>query len=252
MDDQASTLLDKIRQQFDFGPYPRAALETSPRNDHNLLYIHNLVTPYYLRNQRVVNSSEKVILDAGCGSGFKSLVLAEANPGAKIVGIDLSEESVKLARQRLEYHGFHDAEFYTLSIENLSNLGLEFDYINCDEVLYLFPQIEVGLQAMQSVLKPSGLIRSNLHSSLQRFPLFRAQKVFQLMGLMENNPENLEIEIAVETIKALKDQVELKSRTWKPDYEGADGKEWILMNYLFQGDKGYTIPDLFNALQATD
>ncbi len=93
-----SDLLDKIRQQFDSSPYPRIPLDKSPRNNSNELYIHNLMTPVYLRNQKVIDTKGKVILDAGCGSGYKSLILAEANVGAKIVGIDISEESIKLAQ----------------------------------------------------------------------------------------------------------------------------------------------------------
>ncbi|MFM7424023.1 MAG: hypothetical protein ACKO7W_03335 [Elainella sp.] len=34
---------EKIRQQFDYGPYPRKPLEESPRQDFQELYIHNLV-----------------------------------------------------------------------------------------------------------------------------------------------------------------------------------------------------------------
>jgi 2-polyprenyl-3-methyl-5-hydroxy-6-metoxy-1,4-benzoquinol methylase len=252
MNDQASELLEKIRQQFDFGPYPRIPVDKSPKDDANLLFIHNLVTPYYLRNQKVIDTEGKLILDAGCGTGYKSLTLAQANPGAKIVGIDISEESVKLARQRLKHHGIENAEFHVLSIYDLPKLGLEFDYINCDELLYLFPDISVGLAAMKSVLKPKGIIRSNLHSSLQRFNFFRAQEVFQIMGLLDNNPEEMEIELALETMKALKDGVDLKAKTWSTNYEGEDKKGAVLMNYLFQGDKGYTIPNLFAALRAAD
>ena len=252
MQSQASELLDKIRQQFDSCPYPRTPLEKSPKDNHNLLYIHNLVTPYYLRNQKVIETKGKIILDAGCGSGYKSLVLAEANPGAKIVGIDISEESVKLARQRLEYNGFDNVEFYVLSIEDLPRLDWQFDYINCDELLYLFPDTAVALKAMKAVLKPDGIIRSNLHSSIQRFRYFHAQQAFKMMGLMDENPEELEIEIVRDTMNALKDKVNLKATTWNYKYEGEEGKEGILMNYLFQGDKGYTITDMFTALRAAD
>ncbi len=75
MDDNAAETREKIRQQFDTGPYPRTPLEASPKNDAKLLYIHNLVNPYYLRNKKVIETKGKVILDAGCGSGYKSLVL---------------------------------------------------------------------------------------------------------------------------------------------------------------------------------
>ncbi|MBD1937493.1 methyltransferase domain-containing protein [Microcoleus sp. FACHB-68] len=249
MDKQASDeVRQKIRQQFDTAPYPRKPLEASPKDELNFLFTHNLVTPYYLRNQKIIKTEGKVILDAGCGSGYKALALAEANPGAKIVGIDLSEESVKLAQQRLEYHGFENTEFYAISIEELPTLNLKFDYINCDEVLYLLPNPALGLQAMKSVLKPEGIIRANLHSILQRVYYLRAQKVFKIMGLMEENPREDEIEAAVQTMRALKNEVLLKVRTW---FDKAD-EQWILMNYLFQGDKGFTIPEMFSALKTAN
>jgi ubiquinone/menaquinone biosynthesis C-methylase UbiE len=252
MDNQDLNLLEKIRQQFDSGPYPRIGIDRSPKNDIGILYFHNLVTPYYLRNQQITSSEGKLILDAGCGTGYKSLVLAEANPGAKILGVDISEQSLNLARQRFQYHNIENGEFHLLSIEELPKLGLEFDYINCDELLYLFPEPAIALKAMKSVLKPQGIIRSNLHSSLQRFNLFRVQEVFRIMGLMDSNPEDMEIDIALEIMKSLKDGVDLKAKTWSPSYEGENGKQAVLMNYLFQGDKGYTISDLFAALRAAD
>ena len=250
MNHPESELQAKISQQFDVVTYPRTPVEKSPKDDYELLFIHNLVTPYYLRNQKVIETESKVILDAGCGSGYKALVLAEANPGAKIVGIDISEKSVELARQRLQYHGFDNAEFHVLPIEQLPSLGLEFDYINNDEVLYLFPDIVVGLQAMKSVLKPDGIIRTNLHSSLQRHYYFKVQEMFQMMGLMNENPGEMEMEIARETLDVLKDSIILKRQIWNA--EKAKNEEWIQMNYLFLGDKGYTIPEVFAALRSAD
>jgi 2-polyprenyl-3-methyl-5-hydroxy-6-metoxy-1,4-benzoquinol methylase len=250
MQNQNFELLEKIRQQFDTAPYPCNPLEDSLKDDYQTLFLHSLATPYYLRNRRLLNPQDKVILDAGCGTGYKSLVLAEANPGAKIVGIDLSKESINLAQKRFQFHGLDNAEFHVLSIYDLPQLGLEFDYINCDEVLYLFPSLAAALGVMRSTLKPQGIIRGNLHSALQRVSYFRAQEVFGIMGLMESNPEEMEIEIAVETMQALKDKVILKLSTWNSKYSSQteEGREGVLMNYLFQGDKGYTISDLMNAL----
>ncbi|MEG4310593.1 MULTISPECIES: class I SAM-dependent methyltransferase [unclassified Microcoleus] len=247
MDNQESELIEKIRQQFDKAPYPKIPLDHSPKTDYQSLYIHNLVTAYYLRNQKVIDTEGKVILDAGCGSGYKSLMLAEANPGAKIIGVDISEESVKLARQRLQYHGFNNTDFYALPLEDLPDLGLKFDYINCDDVLYLVPDPVVGLQAMQAVLKPDGIIRANLHSSLQRASYYAVQKVFKIMGLLEENPREMEIGIAKEIIEELQDNVAIKARTWNLPVE--KNEEWLLANYLLQGDKGYTIPEVFAALR---
>ncbi len=250
MDHQSSELLEKIRQQFDTAPYPRNPLEQSPKGDAALLYIHDFTTPYYLRNQKVIETKELSILDAGCGSGYTSLILAEANPGAKIIGVDLSEQSVILARHRLEYHGFKNSEFHAISIEELTNLEREFDYINCDEVLYLLLDPTMGLQVMKSVLKPHGIIRANLHSALTRSHYFRAQKFFKMMGLMDEIPQDMGISMVQETMRALKDRVSLKAETWGDYFENNEQK--ILANHLLQGDKGYTIPELFSALRAAE
>jgi len=250
MENQESDLIEQIRQQFDYAPFPRIPLEKSPESEYESLYLHNLVTAYYFRNRKVVNTEGKLILDAGCGSGYKSLILAVANPGAKIVGIDLSEESVKLARHRLEYHGFENAEFHAIKIEELPSLGLQFDYINADEVLYLLPDAVAGLQAMKSVLKPDGIIRTNLHSSIGRAGVFRAQAAFKTMGLMNGTPGELEIEIVRETMDALQDEIWLKAVSWNSDR--SNDEAWILSNYLLLGDKGCSVPELFALLRASD
>jgi ubiquinone/menaquinone biosynthesis C-methylase UbiE len=251
---ESAELLEKVRKQFDFGPYPRTPLEKSPKDDPNNLFIHNLVTPYYLRSQRVVDTTGKVILDAGCGSGWKCLLLAEANPGAQIVGIDISETSVDMARERLKYHKFENAEFHAMLLENLPSLGLQFDYINCDEVLYLLPDPIAGLQAMQAVLKPEGILRTNLHSSLQRAVFYRAQALFRQMGLMESNPEEFEMNLVREVMQSLNDWVDLKTRAWRPEFNDSNlqTEETLLANHLLQGDKGSTIPEFFSYLQAAN
>lgn len=250
MSQQSADLLEKVRQQFDTAPYPRIPLETTPKDNPSELYHHNLITSYYLRNRRVINTEGKLILDAGCGSGFKSLILALANPGAKIVGIDLSDESVKLARQRLQYHNCDNAEFHTMTLEDLPQLGLQFDYINNDEVLYLLPDPVLGLKAMKSVLKPDGIIRTNFHSSLQRFIFHRGQELFTELGLMEGSPDSEQLELVREVMRSLKDHVFIRMNGWKPAYETDD--QLLLANYLLRGDKGWTIPDFFAALQAAD
>ncbi|WP_205369941.1 methyltransferase domain-containing protein [Thermoleptolyngbya sp. PKUAC-SCTB121] len=239
--------LDKIRQQFDHAPYPRVPLEQSPKDDPNSLFKHSLVTAYYRRYGRVIDPQDRLILDAGCGSGYKCLMLAEANPGAKIVGMDLSEKSVEMTQQRLAHHGFDQVECYAGLIEDLPNLGIQFDYINCDEVLYLLPDPLTGLQAMRSALKPDGILRVNLHSAYQRRRYYQAQALFRMLGLMDDNPTDLEVGLVHETMNALQDHVVLKTTTWHPIYD--QQPEGVLVDHLLVGDKGYTIPDLFGLLR---
>ena len=244
-------VLEKIRQQFDYGPYPRHPLEESPAQDRDFLFIHNLTTPYYLR-YRQRPPQDLVILDAGCGSGYKALALALANPGARIVGIDFSPKSVELAQKRLDFHRIPNYEFHVLPIERVGELNLSFDYINCDEVLSLVPDPVAMLTNLKQVLKPQGIIRVNFHNQYQRQPYFQAQEFFGLLGLMQDNPEEFELRTVQEIMENLSEKTELKRTTWSKNFTGKfDDKitEFILMNHLLQGDKGFTIPQVFSYLE---
>ena len=251
MNEQIKKHLEAVKQQFERSPYPRQPLDKTPKDNPSYLYKHHFASAYYHRNQQVIDPKDTLILDAGCGSGYKALALAYANPGAKIVGIDFSEESVKLARTRLDYHGIENVQFEAMAIEDIASLEMEFDYINCDEVLYLLPDPEAGLQALKSVLKPHGIIRGNLHSALQRVNYFRAQKLFKMMGLMEDDvTDEMAMELSQETMEALQDFVDLKKRVWNSRIK--NNPEGLLANYLLREDRGYTIPNLFELLQKTD
>lgn len=244
--------LERMRRQYDFGPYPRIPIDETPGANSNDLLIHNLVTPFYLRDRKVVSTEGKMILDAGCGTGYKALILARANPGAKVIGIDLSSKSVELAQQRAEFQGYQDqVEFHVLEIHHLPELGIQFDYINCDEVLYFMNDIAAGLSDLKKVLKTNGIIRTNLHSALQRQIFFRAQELFTLLGLMEPDAEEMAMPIAIEIMQALNPNVDLKQKGWSDRYEELEEdhkNRFLLSNHLMKEDKGYRIADLFTAL----
>ena len=243
------TELDRIRDQFNITPYFNIPVEDSFRDNAPLLYIHNMVTAFYRRDRQVIDSSNKIILDAGCGTGSKSLILAAANPGAKIVGIDLSAESINIAKERFQFYGIENAEFHELSLDRARDLKIKFDYINCDEALYLSPDIARTLGVFKSILQPNGIIRANLHSAIQREPYYRAQRVWKKLHLMDRAPEPSDYQMLREIMKNIKNGVALKKITWQSAYEKADSDIQLGMNHLFIGDKGFEIPELFAAIE---
>ncbi|QDZ39314.1 methyltransferase domain-containing protein [Euhalothece natronophila Z-M001] len=245
-------MTESIREQFNFGPYPRIPFEQSPQSDPTVLWTHNLVTPFYLRDRQVINPADKVILDVGCGTGYGTLALAQANPEAKVIGIDLSEESIQWARSRVATHHREDIQLQVMDLQSVSRLGLTFDYINCDEVFYLSDTPVADFEALMAVLKPDGIIRANFHSAYQRADVYRGQTAFQKLGLFDHNPEAEEINTVQAVMKSLKSSVNLKSRTWKSEYEQPDATENILMNYLFQRDRGCTLSDVFSYLEQSE
>ena len=245
----ATVDLEKLRQHFNQAPYPRIPVETVP-TDPNSLYIHSVETAYYRRYRQVVDPDGMMILDAGCGTGYKSLELAIANPGARIVGVDLSEDSVELAKQRLAFHKADNVEFHAIPLEELRTLGMQFDYINADEVLYLIPDPIAGLKAMRSVLKPKGILRTNFHSALQRAVYLRSQSFFRQLGLMAEAPTEDDVELVRDMMRSLKDGVRIKQETWQPAFEM--DSERVLANHLLKGDKGWELPEFFDSLRASD
>jgi 2-polyprenyl-3-methyl-5-hydroxy-6-metoxy-1,4-benzoquinol methylase len=252
---------EKIRQQYDFLPYPESEIEFLPTNPE-LLFVHSLATSYYLRYQKVVNVKDKIILDAGCGSGLQALILALANPGAKIIGVDLSEKSIEIARQRFAYHKLDNAEFYTLSLDDIQLLGYQFDYINCDEVLYLLPNPGEMLKKFQSVLTPEGIIRANLHSYYQRIEYYRTQELLKFLDVFNEESVETALETVKETIDSLKNNIRMKIlyrdfenvklQSFNSESKAKQLDGWIMTNYLLRGDNGYTIPELFAFLDLAD
>jgi len=244
----SQTHWDKVRLQFDTLPYPNYPLDKNPSNEPDYLAKHNFVVPYYLRNHQVISSQDTWILDAGCGSGYNLLALGIANPGASIVGVDISETSLEMARQRLEYQQIQNPQrFHCLPVEEICNLPYSFDYINCDDVLYLLEDPVVGLQSMKSALKPEGIIRVNMHSSLQRRNFYQIQEFFTRLGYLEGAPTPDEVAVARQSMMVLHDWVQSKREVWQTVYETND--QAMLSNFLIRGDTGITMADFSEMLR---
>jgi 2-polyprenyl-3-methyl-5-hydroxy-6-metoxy-1,4-benzoquinol methylase len=106
----------------------------------------------------------KRILDFGCGAGASTLVMSRLFPPCELVGVELEERLLKLARMRAEYLG-KSALSFLLSpsgTELPSGLG-EFDYIVLSAVYeHLLPEERlILLPRIWSRLKPGGVLFIN-------------------------------------------------------------------------------------------
>jgi SAM-dependent methyltransferase len=240
---------EQLRQHFNKAPYLNHPIEEYPKTPDQL-YVYDIVTAFYRRDRRVIQPEGRFILDAGCGTGYKSLALALANPGARIIGVDLSEDSVEMSKQRLSYHKIDRVEFHAMPLERIGELGITFDYINCDEVLYLVPDPIAALKAMKSVLKPDGIIRVNYHSEYGRRLYRLSQEFFRTLGCMQGPPDEAEIALVRQTMQALKKGVTIKSALWNQQH--LENDESILANFLLQNDKTWSIKQFFSGMRDAD
>lgn len=92
----------------------------------------------------------RTVLDAGCGTGYLSRQLQER--GASVIGVDLAEEMIAIARA--SYPGI---AFRVDSVSELSTIGDgEVDVVVSNYVLMDTPELEEATRACHRVLKPGG------------------------------------------------------------------------------------------------
>ncbi|MDP3991299.1 MAG: class I SAM-dependent methyltransferase [Candidatus Colwellbacteria bacterium] len=98
----------------------------------------------------------KKVLDYGCGHGMHSIQIAKM--GAKeVIGIDLSEESLKIAEERRMKYEVSNVRFTKMDAEALEFPDNFFDIV-FDGGTFSSIELEKGLQEIHHILKPGGLL----------------------------------------------------------------------------------------------
>lgn len=122
------------------------------------------------------------VLDLGCGTGV--LTAEIAGRGAKIVGVDLSEEMIAQAKKKFPDLKFEVADARALKFE------AEFDAVFSNAVLHWIPDAEQVLAGVARALQPGGRFvaefggKGNIRKLVEGF-----HRAFAALGLRE--PENV-------------------------------------------------------------
>lgn len=126
---------------------------------------------------------DKNVLEIGCGLGTDAVNFIRA--GARYSGVDISSESVALARKRLEVYGLStqgkmgvgDAEQLSTEIQRLWGSSPEerFDLVYSFGVIHHTPHPRRVIEQIKLVLKPQGTLKIMLYSKIS-FKLFWIMK----------------------------------------------------------------------------
>ncbi|MDZ7291056.1 MAG: class I SAM-dependent methyltransferase [candidate division KSB1 bacterium] len=125
---------------------------------------------YWKRRLLAKVPPSQAILDLACGTGIVTFALARRNPKARLVGVDLTEDYLQIARQKAQKLGVN-AEFIHGNAETVS-LHETFD---CITASYLSKYVDARrlLENITPILKSGGVIV--LHDFLYpRHPVARA------------------------------------------------------------------------------
>lgn len=129
---------------------PRELLEAMAY-DGDLAKRH-LINPPVLR--MLGELSGRRVLDAGCGNGYFSRLLAAA--GAEVVAVEPTERMCGYAREKEAEHPLGIA-YVQASLTELPDLGEPFDVVLCSMVLQAIPSWQLAMAACVDVLRPGGL-----------------------------------------------------------------------------------------------
>jgi len=120
----------------------------------NPLYLSSFKFLYSLLEKNV---SGKIVLDYGCGNGIHSDFLVKSG-AKKVIGIDLSEKSLKLAEEKTKKEKIEEkTEFIRMDCERLDFPDNYFDVI-LDGGTFSSLDLNKALPELKRVLKPEGVL----------------------------------------------------------------------------------------------
>ncbi len=107
----------------------------------------------------------KKVLDVGCGGGILSEAMAEL--GAEVMGIDMGEAPLSVARLHLLESGL-EVEYRRVPVEQLAEeMPGAFDVVTCMEMLEHVPDPAAVIAACHKLVKPGGKV---FFSTINRNP----------------------------------------------------------------------------------
>ena len=127
----------------DFGAYRRLVLGDSLENSN--ASVHNDLVPRSKVHQilRFLDlGNPKTVLDAGCGLGYTTTVIAEVFPEAHILGIDLAEDAIAYATKQ-----HNNASFGVVALDPSGDRIGIFDLIFCFEIYPFSRNRDVSYQS---------------------------------------------------------------------------------------------------------
>jgi SAM-dependent methyltransferase len=119
------------------------------------------------------------VLDLGCGAGYESKRLASID--ARVVGVDYSEESIRIARERTP-----ECRFEVLDFRQLDDRFGDFDGVfACASLIHISPEeLPDVLWRIANVLKPGGYLLTIVRDGegmRETWPVVEGQKLRRLV-----------------------------------------------------------------------
>ncbi len=188
----------------------------------------------------------EIVLDLGSGGGFDCfLARKQVGESGYVIGIDMTPEMVKLARQNAEQSGYKNIEFRLGEIEHLPVADGSVDVIISNCVINLALEKQQVFNEAYRVLKPGGRLSISDIVATAQIPEYMKNDLVSLVGCIAGaeyvgNIENMLKNAGFENIRMIpKDNSKEIIKSWVPD----KNIEELVASYIIEADKyEYNMP----------
>ncbi|MEB3277585.1 MAG: class I SAM-dependent methyltransferase [Lyngbya sp.] len=243
-----------VQRLYDTYPFPPDPLLDEPPPGYNWRWCWR--TAYHFCTGRTPPKEKIRILDAGCGTGSSTEYLIGLNPQAAVIGMDLSEGAIRVAKERTQRSGISTPgtptpEFRCLSLYDVGQLPGQFDLINCVGVLHHLPDPVRGLQTLALKLAPGGLMHIFVYAELGRWEIRLMQRAIALMQGKNRNNYQEGVKIGRQIFEALPQDnrlVQYEAQRWALENQR---DECFADMYVHPQEIDYNIETLFELIDAS-
>jgi len=163
----------RVAEMYSQYPYPLVGTHREMFKD--------LVYPF-VKVQEKVNS----ILEAGCGTGNVAIAMAQLFPETQVVGIDVTEESLRIARESAAKLDLKNIEFRQSNLlKHDPGLGA-FDFIHCQGVIHHLSDPRQGLENLHKYLNPGRHAYIWVYMLLGRRWILEIREILSLLQTADN------------------------------------------------------------------
>lgn len=232
---------DTIQQFYNKLPYPPPVNNLDSYRDlwadeSRRQAQHFLLTPYK------AFADPETILIAGCGTS-QAARYALRHPKSQVIGIDISETSIKETEKLKTAYALDNLSVNRLSIEDVSQLEVQFDKIVCTGVLHHLVDPQAGLSALQQVLKVDGVLNLMVYAHYGRIGVEMMQAYSSLVGVSTDDDDILALAHTIMAMPPDHPMAPLLANS--PDFRRKSALADALLN---PREQSYTVPQLLDLI----
>jgi trans-aconitate methyltransferase len=170
--------VDPVERQYTEFPYPDYTDLTGMTQIGDPSLYSSLIWPEGRPKQNLR------ILVAGCGT-IQAAMLARTNRECEVIGLDLSESSLRHERLLQEKYELTNLSLFKRDLRDSASFG-RFDLIFAIGVLHHMQHPAEGLSALRAALEPHGAIHMMLYGATRRYGVYLLQDAFRRIGAKQD------------------------------------------------------------------